>query len=410
MKKNAELNRRRLLQSGLVLPLAGGTAFAAPVPAKAPESIYKKLGVQTFINAYGTLTTLGGTLMDPEVKRAMDDASQHFVGIHDLQKRVGERLAELTGAEAGFVTAGASCAICLATCAVTVGGDLSKIRRLPELTDSKTEIVMQKAHTGPGNPYDQNWRMIGTKVIPAETADEIRAAIGPRTAALGMVLSHNSEGHKLELEEMIAIAHKAGLPLILDAAAEIPPASNLKKFLKMGADLVAFSGGKNLRGPQCSGLLLGRRNLVEAAYANSAPYNLFARIAKVGKEEIAGLLTAVEVALKRDEKGERRTQEAMLKRVAAQVAGVSTVKTEFITNLDYSHSPRLSIQWDEKQLGLTVADVNNRLKAGQPSIVAADMTKFRPSWPGLGIFAACLKPGEEKVVAERVRAILLGMR
>ena len=403
MKKNAGLNRRRLLKSGLALPLA-----VAPAPAKTTDSVYEKLGVRTFINAYGTLTTLGGTLMEPEVKRAMDDAAQHFVGIHDLQKRVGSRLAELTGAEAGFVTAGASCSICLATCAVTVGGDGAKIKRLPDLTGSKTEIVMQTAHAGSGNPYDQNWRMIGTKVVAAETAEEIRAAIGPQTAALGMVLSHNSEGHKLDLEEMIAIAHKVGLPLILDAAAEVPPVSNLKKFVKMGADLVAFSGGKNLRGPQCSGLLLGRKDLVEAAYANSAPHNHFARIAKVGKEEIVGLLTAVELALKRDEEGERHEQEAMLKRVAEHVAGVPTVKTEFIPTMDYSHSPRLSIQWDEKKLGMTAGDVNNRLKAGEPSIVAADMTKFRPSWPGLGIFAACLKPGEEKVVAERVRAILTG--
>jgi L-seryl-tRNA(Ser) seleniumtransferase len=406
MKKNPALNRRRLLQSGLALPLAAEAASAAP--AQPTESVYKKLGVRTFINAYGTLTTLGGTLMEPEVKRAMDDAAQHFVAIHDLQKKVGARLAELTGAEAGFVTAGASCSICLATCAVTVGGDLAKIKRLPDLTGSKTEIVMQKAHVGAGNPYDHNWRMIGTKVIAAETADEIRAAIGPRTAALGMVLSHNSEGHKLSLEEMVAIAHKANLPLILDAAAEIPPASNLKKFIAMGADLVAFSGGKNLRGPQCSGLLLGRKDLIEAAYVNSAPNNHFARIAKVGKEEIVGLLTAVELALKRDEEGARRTQEAMLKRVAKLVADVPTVKTEFITNMDYSHSPRLSIQWDEKKLGMTAADVNNRLRSSEPSIVAADMTRFRPSWPGLGIFAACLKPGEEKVVAERVRAILMG--
>lgn len=406
MKKNPALNRRRLLQSGLALPLAAEAASAAPT--QPTESVYKKLGVRTFINAYGTLTTLGGTLMEPEVKRAMDDAAQHFVAIHDLQKRVGVRLAELTGAESGFVTAGASCSICLATCAVTVGGDLAKIKRLPDLTGSKTEIVMQKAHVGAGNPYDHNWRMIGTKVIAGETADEIRAAIGPQTAALGMVLSHNSEGHKLELDEMVAIAHKANLPLILDAAAEIPPASNLKKFLSMGADLVAFSGGKNLRGPQCSGLLLGRKDLIEAAYVNSAPNNHFARIAKVGKEEIVGLLTAVELALKRDEEGARRTQEAMLKRVAQLVADVPTVKTEFITNMDYSHSPRLSIQWDEKKLGMTAADVNNRLRSSEPSIVAADMTRFRPSWPGLGIFAACLKPGEEKVVAERVRAILMG--
>lgn len=406
MKTRSSLNRRRLLQSGVSLPLAAQAALAAP--AEPTQSIYQKLGLRTFINAYGTLTTLGGTLMEPEVKRAMDDAAQHFVAIHDLQKKVGARLAELTGAEAGFVTAGASCSICLATCAVTVGGDVAKIKRLPNLSGSRNEIVMQKAHVGAGNPYDHNWRMIDTKIIAAETADEIRAAIGPQTAALGMILSHNSEGHKVELEEMIAIAHKANLPLILDAAAEIPPASNLKKFIAMGADLVAFSGGKNLRGPQCSGLLLGRKGLIEAAYSNSSPNNHFARIAKVGKEEIVGLLTAVEIALKRDEKGERSRQEAMLKRVARIVADVPTVKTEFITNMDYSHSPRLSIQWDEKKLGMTAADVNNKLRTTEPSIVAADMTRFRPSWPGLGIFAACLKPGEEKIVAERVRAILTG--
>ena len=403
MKTKAQFNRRRLLQSSLALPLVNTASGAT-----AGESIYAKLRVRTFINAYGTLTTLGGTLMEPEVTRAMHDAAQHFVAIHDLQKSVGVRLAELTGAESGFVTAGASCAICLATCAVTVGSNLDKIRALPDLTGSRSEIVMQKAHVGTGNPYEQNWRMIGTKVIAAETADQIRSAIGPRTAALGMVLSHNSEGHKLSLEEMIAIAHQAGLPLILDAAAEIPPVSNLKKFVKMGADLVAFSGGKNLRGPQCSGLLLGRKDLVEAAYANSAPNNHFARIAKVGKEEIVGLLTAVELALKRDEEGERNRQEAMLKRVAQRVAKVSTVKTEFITNLDYSHSPRLSIQWDEKKLGITVAEVNEKLKTGEPSIIAADMARFRPSWPGLGIFAACLKSGEELVVADRIVSILKG--
>ncbi len=393
-------NRRRILQSSLALPLA---AEAAPPPAS--PSIYQKLGVPTFINAYGTLTTLGGTLMEPEVLDAMREAAQSFVAIHELQHRVGLRLAELTGAEAGFVTAGASCSICLATCAVTVGADIAKIRRLPDLSGSPNEIIMQKAHTGAGNPYDHNWRMINTRIIPAETAAEIRAAISPRTAALGMILSHNSEGHKLSLEQMIDIAHKARLPLILDAAAEIPPASNLSAFVKMGADLVAFSGGKNLRGPQCSGLLLGRKDLIAAA-ANSSPNNHFARIAKVGKEEIVGLLTAVERALARDDSAERARQTAMLNRVASLLAGIPTLKTEFITNLDYSHSPRLSVQWDEQKLGLTAADVNNRLRAGQPSIVAADMTRFRPSWPGLGIFANCLKDGEERIVAERIRAIL----
>lgn len=176
----------------------------------------------------------------------------------------------------------------------------------------------------------------------------------------------------------------------------------------MGVDLVAFSGGKELRGPQCSGLLLGRKALVEAAYANSSPNNHFARIAKVGKEEIVGLLTAVEMALKRDEAAERQQREATLRRVAAKLKGIPTVHTEFIPNLDPSHSPRLSVQWDEAKLGLTVNAVLTRLRDGDPSIVTADMTRFRPSWKGLGIFANELRPGEELIVAERVRQILKG--
>lgn len=395
------ISRRRALQAAAV-PLAAQAANAAPAP-----SIYTRLGVRPVINAYGTLTTLSGTLLHPEVKRVMDEASRDFVPIHDLQKKVGERLVELTGAEAGFVTAGASAALCLATCAVTAGADIAKIDRLPDLTGMKNEIVIQKVHR---SSYDHAFRMVGVKLVEVETADELRKAIGPRTAAVAMVLSHNSTGHKVELEETIAIAHAAGVPLILDAAAEIPPASNLRKFVKMGADLVAFSGGKELRGPQCSGLLLGRKALVEAAYVNSSPNNRFARIAKVGKEEIVGLLTAVEVALNRDEAAELRQREATLKRVAEKMAGIPTVRTEFITNLDPSHSPRLSIQWDEAKLGLKPGDVLTKLREGEPSIVVADMTKFRPSWKGIGIFANQLRQGEELIVARRVREILLRAR
>jgi L-seryl-tRNA(Ser) seleniumtransferase len=392
------LTRRRMLHTA-ALPLAAQSTQAAP----SGTSIYARLGVRTFINAYGTLTTLSGTLILPEVKRAMEDASQDFVPIHDLQKKVGERFVELTGAGGGFVTAGASAALCLATCAVTAGADPQKINRLPDLTGMKHEMVIQKVHR---SSYDHAFRMVGVKLVEAETADEVRRAINGNTAALAMVLSHNSLGHKVELEEMIAIAHGAGLPLVLDAAAEIPPADNLRRFVKMGADLVAFSGGKELRGPQCSGLLLGRKDLIEAAYANSSPNNHFARIAKVGKEEIVGLLTAVEVALKRDEAAERRQREATLRRVADRLSGIPTVHTEFIPNLDISHSPRLSVQWDEGRLGLSASEMVRQLREGDPAIVTADMTRFRPSWKGLGVFANHLRPGEELVVARRIRQIL----
>jgi L-seryl-tRNA(Ser) seleniumtransferase len=383
-------------------------AAAARTAAHLHSALYARLGVKTFINAYGTLTTLSGTLMWPEVSKAMEEASKQFVQIHDLQAQVGRRLAELTGAEAAFVTAGASAALCLATCAVTAGDDPTKIDRLPDLTGMKSEIIIQKAHR---NSYDHAFRMVGVTLVEVETADDIRRAINPKTAALAMVLSHNSLGHKVELAEMVALAHAAGLPLILDAAAEIPPAENLRKFTKIGADLVAFSGGKNLRGPQCSGMLLGRKDLIQKAYANSAPHNRFARIAKVGKEEIVGLLTAVELYLERDHAADRKEYHAMLDRAARRLAGVPTVFTELITNDDYSHSPRLSVQWDEAKLGVTLDQMMERLINGEPAIVATDMTKYRPNWKrGIGIFPYNLRPGEEIIVADRVREILTASR
>jgi L-seryl-tRNA(Ser) seleniumtransferase len=392
------VSRRNLMRAGAAAALGAAPASSAGAPA-----IYQRLGVRPIINAVGTLTTLSGSLMLPEVKRAMEEASGSFVRIHELQEKAGRRLAELTGAEAAFVTAGASAALCLATCAVTAGKDRARINQLPDLTGMKSEIIIQKVHR---NSYDHAFRMVGVKLVDVTTADEVRRAITDKTAALAMVLSHNSLGHKVELDEMISLAHAAKLPLILDAAAEIPPAENLRKFIAMGADLVAFSGGKNLRGPQCSGILMGRKDLVEAAYVNSAPNNYFARIAKVGKEEIVGLLVAVEMALQRNEEKQRQEWTAMLNRVAERLKKVPGVTTEFIPNLDYSHSPRLSVQWDEARLKVTLDQMVQRLREGTPSIEASDMTKFRPSWKGLGIFPYNLMPGEEIIVANRVAEIL----
>ena len=399
----ARVSRRKFVGTGIAATGAAGLPAAGAPSVRPPADIYKRLGVKTFINAYGTLTTLSGTLMPPEVSRAMEEASRNFVSIRELQEKVGARLAELTGAEAAFVTAGASAALCLAACAVTAGDDVEKIKRLPDLTGMKSEMVIQKAHR---NSYDHAFRMVGVKLVEAETAQEIRSAITGKTAALAMVLSHNSLGHKVELQEMIDIAHSAGLPVILDAAAEVPPKENLSRFVKMGADLVAFSGGKNLRGPQCSGILMGRKDLVRKAYVNSAPNNYFARIAKVGKEEIVGLLAAVELFLKKDEDAQRREYHAVLDRVAGRLKDVPTVFTELTPNDDYSHSPRLSVQWDEGKLGVTLDQMMEQLRKGEPGIVATDLRKYQPAWKGLGIFPYNLLPGEEIVVADRVKEIL----
>ena len=316
---------------------------------------------------------------------------------------MGRRLAELTGAEAAFVTAGASAALCLATCAVTAGSDPKKMDQLPDLNGMKSEIIIQRADR---NPFDHAFRMVGVKLVEVETAADVSRAINARTAAVAYVQSHFSLDHQIELARMIELAHAAGVPLILDAAAELPPAENLSRFVRMGADLVAFSGGKNLRGPQCSGLLLGRKELVEAAYANSSPHTRFGRIAKVGKEEIVGLLTAVELYLSQDHEVQRRERTEMLNRVADKLKGLPTVHTEFVPNGDYSHSPRLSVQWDAEKLRLTVSQMIELLRAGTPSIEASNMADYRPPWKGLGLLPHNLQPGEELIVARRIEEIL----
>jgi L-seryl-tRNA(Ser) seleniumtransferase len=386
--------------------MAAPAALSAAPPATPKlevAPVYQRLGVRTFINAVGTITTFSGTLMPPEVSRAMEEASRNFVPIHELQQKAGARIAELCGAEAAFVTCGAAAALCLATCATTAGDDNSRMSRLPDLTGMKSRMVIQKKHR---NYYDHAFRMVGVRLVEVETAAQMRDAIGDETCAVAYVQSHHTLGGKVSLEQSIEIAHSKGVPLILDAAAEIPPVSNLSKFVGMGADFVAFSGGKNLRGPQCSGILMGKREWIRKAYANSAPNNYFARIAKVGKEEIVGLLVAVELALKRDFDAERRQWHGKLDAIAAALKGVPTIFTEYIPNNDFSHSPRLSVQWDEAKLGVSLDQMVERLRSGEPSIEASDMRNFNPPWKGLGIFPYLLKDGEERIIAARIRQIL----
>jgi L-seryl-tRNA(Ser) seleniumtransferase len=244
------------------------------------------------------------------------------------------------------------------------------------------------------------------KLIEVETPDDVRRAINQRTAAIAYVQAHYSLDHKIELPQIVELAHAAGLPVIMDAAAELPPAENLSNFTKQGVDLIAFSGGKQLRGPQCSGLLLGRKDLVAAAYVNSSPNNHFARIAKVGKEEIVGLLVAVERYLKLDHAQVLRERTAMVDRITERLKGLPTVKTELVPNADFSHSPRLSVQWDEKGLDLTVGQMVKALRAGSPSIETSDMTEYQPPYKGLGILPHNLLPGEERIVADRVAELL----
>src|SRR5437870_13319256 len=286
------VNRRAILKWTAAAPLFGAIAAdtfwrkaRAAVTKAAGANIYTRIGVRPFINGRGTWTYLSGSLELPEVRAAKQAAAQHFVDIFELQHAASKRLAQLSGAEAGMVTSGAAGAMASATAACIAGNDPARIWQLPDTTGLKHEVIMH----GGRSAFDSAIRLAGGKLVVAKTDDEVRPAINDNTA-----MSYTST-LVARLEKIIAVAKDAKVPLLLDDAAGIPPIDNMKLYAKMGADLYTFSGGKGLCGPQCSGVLLGRKDLIVAAIANTSPYEgAVCRPMKVGKEEIMGCLTAIE--------------------------------------------------------------------------------------------------------------------
>jgi L-seryl-tRNA(Ser) seleniumtransferase len=391
-------------------------------------NIYAKLGVRTLINAAGSLTRLGGTLMPPEVLQAMTEAAQAFVSIDELQARASQIIAEITGAEAGYVTSGAAAGLALATAACVTGLDPAKINRLPDTAGLKDEVLIPK---GQRDGYDHAVRAVGVRLVevgmPYRTYPyEIDAAINERTAAVLYIVAR-SKG-TISLPNVLDVARQRGVPVIVDAAAELPPAANLRAFIAQGADLVVFSGGKALRGPQASGILCGRRDLIAAAALQhldmdvdpatwSPPGELIdrslvpgppeqglGRMLKVGKEEIVGLLTALRLYIARDHAADQRTWEAQARHIAASLAGFPGVRTEVIpAELAGPGLPQTRITLDEASLGLTAYDLIRRLKAGEPSI---HVVEYSASAGAIEINPMNLQPGEAELVIERLRQAL----
>src|SRR5262245_57734793 len=251
-------SRRKFLQSAAAL---GASASSRALPAVKSESanIYTRIGVRPLINGVRTVTVLGGSIMPPEVTRAMEEASKYFVSIPELQKKAGARIAELLGVPAAMVTAGAASAITVGTAACVAGGEKGNLRRLPETTGMKNEIIQQKSHR---DGYEAQMLQVSTKIIWVETRKELDAAINERTAMMFFLAKHDHIG-RIRTDEWIQIGKERGVPTFCDAAANLPPVENLWSYVKRGFDLVTFSGGKGLLGPQCSGLLLGRKDLIE---------------------------------------------------------------------------------------------------------------------------------------------------
>jgi len=337
--------------------------------------------------------------MPPEVMAAMEYASHSYVPLNELHDKAAARIASLIGVEAAMITSGAAGALLSGTAACVAGADPKAIQQIPDLTGLKSEVLIQKAHR---YGYDHAVRTTGVRLVEVESAQEMEAAIGPKTA---MMLFFNDADPKGQVhsEQFGAIGKKHGVPTLNDAAADVPPVENLSKYTKMGFDLVAFSGGKNIRGPQSAGLLLGRKDLIAAARMNSSPNSdSIARSNKVNKEELLGMMVAVELYLSKDHAAEWKEGERRVQTIADSVHDIKTVETETWIPPIANHVPHLKIRWDSSAVHITPQEVMKQLREGQPSIEASPATTDKELVIGVWM----MQPGDSEVVARRVREIL----
>ncbi len=406
MKRQAgrNLTRRGLLQGGAGLALGGVLGSSSITQAGPPANrpcVYQALGVKPVINATGTVTTLGGSLMPPEVVAAWVEASRHFVNLPDLQDKVGARIARLIGVEAALVTTGAAGALLLGTAAVVTRGDPTLVKRLPDTTGMKNEVILQKAHH---TCYDNQLTNVGVKLIDVETPADVRRAVHGRTALMFFMNLAEADG-KIKRREWVELAREHKVPTLLDAAADVPPAEHLWEYNKVGFDLVAFSGGKALRGPNDTGLLLGRKDLIEAAKLNTNPHcGTIGRMMKVSKEDMVALLAAVERYLRVDHKAEWREWERRIDVIEKALKDLPTLACERVVPPIANHVPHLQLTWDEKQVKISREQVAKRLAAGEPSIQTGRVGGTGDK--GLLISVFTLQEGEERIVADRLRVIL----
>ena len=384
-----------------------------PMPSHT-NRFYDRLGVRRVINASSWITVYGGSVMPPAVVDAMAEASRWFVDMHELNRKAGDVIARLTGAEAGLVTAGGSSGMLLEAAACIAGSDPARVWQLPDTAGMKNEIVIHRAHRV---GYDHSFRAAGAKFVEigdsvATREWELEAAIGEDTAAVAYIFGPRS-GVALPLQTVIDIAHARGVPVIVDAAGMLPPPENLTRFVSMGADMVSFSGGKGVLGPQSTGILAGRADLIEAAYANGQPNaEGIGRAAKVCKEEIAGLVTALELFADTDFDAVQANWRAKAQHVADAVGDVPGVRAEIIEADPQSEdilstAPRAQISLAADYAGPPEDDVIRMLLDGNPSVRV--LTRPLIDMP-INVIPVCLADGEEEIVAQRLKEILGGSR
>jgi L-seryl-tRNA(Ser) seleniumtransferase len=393
--------RRRFLESVSSLPLVGSLIEAGASPAEAARKggrdYFHEMGVRPFINAAGTYTAMTASLMHPDAMEAINYASRHFVMLDELHDKVGERIARLVRSEAAMVTCGAASALTLGTAGVLTGTDRRKIADLPNLSGMKSEVIIQKSHRF---GYDRAVRNCGVQMVEVETREDLERAINPKTAMMLFYNNNNREG-RIQDQEFAQLGRKHGIPTMNDAAADVPPVENLWKYTGMGFDLVAFSGGKGIRGPQSAGLLLGSRSLIEAARKNASPNgDAIGRGMKVNKEEIVGMLAALEAYVATDHVRENREFERRAELIRASAAAVPGLKAEVFVPEVANHVPHVRVSWDGAAKGPAAAAVVSALRDGEPSIA------IRSEGETLVIGVWMMQPGEDKIVARRLRQAL----
>jgi D-glucosaminate-6-phosphate ammonia-lyase len=404
------MERREILKRLTILPFAGTflpieSVLSAPHgPLVTGPNIYQSIGVEPVINCVGTYTIIGGSIERPEVIEAAKAAAGFFVQYDELAFGIGRRLAELTGAEWGMISAGCAAGMKHVTAACVAGGNPEKLIRIPDLTGfDKTEVVIPRSSR---NAYDHAIRNIGVKIFTVDTPEELDRALNPRTAMIYLMTSDETlPGKPFSVASVAAMAKPLNIPLLIDAAAEDLTLPNVH--LQNGATVVAYSGGKAICGPQCAGLLLGRKDILMSAWQASSPHHGTGRDNKVGKEEMLGMLAAVEAWIAHDHDEKMRIWHTYLETISKRVSAISNVKTKIEEPTGLSnHSPVLVISWDPGIFNITGTEAAEELASKQPRIAVHSGYDDKDSTTSIMITSGQMQPGNDKIVADRIYDVL----
>ena len=396
--------RRKALKSLISIPFIGGVLSSNELLSyqnqnlvKLNRDYFKELGIRTFINAAGTYTSMTGSLMPKEVIDAINYGSLEYVNLDELQDKVGERIAELLECEYATVSSGCFGAMSIAMAGVMSGKDPKKIKQLPDTTGLRNEVILQESHT---IGYAQALTNVGAKLVKVKTAEELENAINEKTAMLWF-LNANTDRGDIKWEEFVSLGKKHNIPTFIDCAADVPPVDNLFKFTRIGFDMVAFSGGKGLRGPQSAGLLLGKKEYIEAARLHTPPRGeTIGRGMKVNKEEVLGMLAALELYLSKDHQAEWKMWEDQIDLISESVKSIGGVETTIHVPPHANHVPSLKIRWDQSKVNISPDNVRKILREGSPSIETVGNKNE------IGVTTWMMVPGQEKIVAKKIKKIL----